>query len=169
MHMRPFALPLFLVPSIASADVSPQDVWDNMVAGYGAAGFDLSATLESDGDTLIANDGIVTLTYPVIGGQATVTFPPMTLSDEGDGTVRIAVPSTYVSTVTADVPEEAEQITLDLTIALDGFDSTAAGDPGDVTYTSNVSDFDMLASNLSVPGEEFETFGSQTASPTAPP
>lgn len=161
MQLRPFAIPLLFIPGVASADVTPQDVWDNLVAGYGAAGITLSATLETSGDTLIANDGVATLAYPVIGGQATATLPPMTLTAQGDGTVRITTPSTYVSELVADIPEESEQITLDVTIAMNELDSVASGDPGDVVYVSSVASFGMLATNLSVPGETIDAFNIQ--------
>lgn len=158
MHMRPLVLPFLLLPGAAAADVTPQDVWDNMVAGYSAFGFQLTATLDDAGDALIANDGVVSLTYPIIGGEMTVSMPPMTLTALGDGTVQISTPATYVSTVTADIPEENEQITLDIAIAQEGLSSIASGNAGDVTYTTSASGLDMLANNLEVPGEEFDTF-----------
>lgn len=158
MQMRPLALSFLLLPGVAAADVTPQDVWDNMVAGYGALGFELTATLETSGDTLIANNGIVLLTYPVIGGQATATLPPMTLTALGDGTVQIGTPGTYVSTITADIPEETEPFSVDLTMSVEGLSSIASGNPGDVTYTTDTTSFDLLASNLVVPGEAFDVF-----------
>lgn len=161
MYIRPFALPLLVIPGVATADVTPQDVWDNMVAGYGAIGLELSATLESSGDTLIANDGVASFTYPVIGGQMTATLPPMTFTALGNGTVSITTPNTFLSAITADIPEEQEQVSLDITIAQEGLTSIASGDPDDVTYVSETSSYDALVTNLVVPGEDLSSFEAQ--------
>lgn len=161
MYMRPLVLPLLFLPGAAVADVTPQDVWDNMMAGYGAFGFQYDATLDQTGDTLIANDGVVSVTYPVIGGQMAINMPPMTLTALGDGTVQISMPATYIVTVNADIPEEIEPITVEVTIAQEGLNSIASGDPGDVTYTTSASGLDMLINNMTVPDNSFDVFDMQ--------
>jgi len=158
MHMRALALPFLVLPGVAAADVTPQDVWDNMVAGYGAFGFEVNAQLDSTGDTLTINDGVASLTYPIIGGQMTATLPPMTLTAVGNGTVQITTPATYASALQADIPEEGEQLSVDFIISQDGFNSIASGNPGDVTYTTSASSLDMLVNNLVVPSEDFGVF-----------
>ncbi len=154
MKLSRFALPFTLIPATAFADVTPQDVWDNMSAAYAAGGMTLEGTPTADGNALSITDAVLRVTYPVVGGSATLTMPAFTLTAQGDGTVAITTPATYVMELAADIPGEDGLISADITLAQTGASSVASGDPGDVTYTSSADTLDMLVNDLQVPGEE---------------
>ena len=154
MNRSVLALPLMLIPGISSADITPEDVWSNVQATYTAMGLEVTGDAMRTGETLTVTNGIVTLTYPIIGGQATITLPQLGLIDQGDGTVRVVMPDSYLSKVAADIPEEDDQISFEIAVSQSGFNSIASGDAGDVTYTTDVAKFDMIMNALDVPGEE---------------
>lgn len=154
MNRTAFALPLMLLPGWASADITSDDVWNNVTAAYSAMGLTVTGTPVRSGNTLTISDGMVTLTYPIIGGQATATIPQMGLIEQDDGTVRILTPDAYLVQVAADIPEEAEQVSFEIAIAQSGLDSVASGTPGDVTYTTDIADFDAIMNALKVNGED---------------
>lgn len=145
------ALPLAVAPGFAAADVTPEDVWAIMQATSDAVGMTTTSTVARDGDTLTITDGLVTLRYPVIGGQATLTLPQIDLTAQGDGSVSIVTPETYVMTLTADVPETAEPLVLDIAVAQNGVSTVATGDPGDVTYTTEIADIDVIVAMTAGP------------------
>ena len=156
MNRTAIATLMLMIPGLASADVTPEDVWSNMQAAYSAMGLSVSGNATRTGDTLSITDGVVTLTYPIIGGQATATLPQMGLIDQGDGTVRIVTPDSYLLEIAADIPEENEQVSFEIAIAQSGMNSIASGEAGDVTYTTEVADFDMIMNALSIPGEQLD-------------
>ncbi len=154
MKLKHFAIPLALIPSFAFADVTPQDVWDNITATYGATGLVLESTQTDNGNALAITDAVLRVTYPIVGGTATLTLPDMTFTDLGDGTVSLETPATYVMELAADIPGEDGLITANITIAQTGASSIASGNPGDVTYTSSAETMDFLVTDISVPGED---------------
>ncbi len=154
MKLTRFVLPFALIPGAALADLTPQDVWDNMSAAYAAGGMTLEGNPENTGSTLAITDAVIRVTYPIVGGSATMTLPAMTLTDLGDGTVSIETPATYVMEMAAEIPGEDGLVTANIAIAQTGATSVASGDPGDVTYTSSAETMDLLINDLTVPGEE---------------
>ena len=153
MNRTALALMLAMSPALALADVTPEDVWENIQAANAALGIVVTGDTARDGASLVVTNAAATLTYPVIGGEARVTLPDMTMTDMGDGTVAMTTPQTYLLTVAADIPEEDGQLTLDIAISQSGEATLVTGDPGDVTYSSDVSSFDLLVNNMTM-GDE---------------
>lgn len=154
MNRTALALPLILTPGFAVADVTPEDVWDTMKSVYSAMGVSVTGTTTRAGETLTIADGVVTLTYPMIGGQASATLPQFGLIDQGDGTVRILMPDAYLMAVAADIPGEPDQVSFEVAVAQRGMTSIASGDPDDMTITTSMSDYDMIINALNIPGED---------------
>ena len=169
MTRTALALPLLLTPGLAFADITPEDVWANMQASYAAMGLEVSGTATRSGETLTITDGAVTLTYPVIGGQMVATLPQMGLIAQGDGTVRVLTPDTYVISVTGDVPEEEAQFAIDVAISQNGSGTIASGDPGDITYVTDSGALQVLVTSTEMAGEdasftlEYKSDGSATS------
>ncbi len=155
MKLTRFALPFALIPGAALADVTPQDVWNNLTAAYGAAGLTLDGTVTPDGDNLTLSGGVLRVDYPQGLGSATLTFPNTTLTAMGDGTVGIMTDPTYLMELAVDVPDTG-LLTGNITIAQTNVSAVASGNPGDVTYTSSADKVDVLINNVSIPGEELE-------------
>ena len=164
MNRTALALMLAITPGFALADVTPEDVWDNIQTSNAALGIAVTGDTARNGDALVVTNAVATLTYPVIGGQAVVTLPDMTMTDQGDGSVALTTPQTYLLTVTADIPEEEGQFSLDVAISQSGEPTLVTGDPGDVTYTSDVSSFDMLVNNMQMGDEVMDAMTMEFAS-----
>ena len=156
MTLTRFALPLVFLPGTALADISPQDVWDNLTSTYAAAGMTLEGAPAATSNGLQIDGAVIRVTYPIVGGSATLSFPAMTLTDQGDGTVAVETPATYVMEFAADIPDGSGLVTGNITIAQTGASSVASGDPADIIYTSSADTLDVLISDLSVPGSDFD-------------
>jgi len=126
------------MPSLASAQVSPQDVWDNLAAYSGTFGSELSATLSQSGDTLTATD--VTVTFLPNGDHPLqISLGEMSLTGQPDGTVTVIYPEDQLVKMAEIGPEANESGTLRITRT--DLNLIASGTPGDITYTATASAF----------------------------
>ena len=132
---RSTAIALCLPGSAALADLTSADVWSDWEAYMASAGYDITATETTDGDTLTVSD--LTLDMPLGeaagDGSAVISISSIRFVQQGDGTVSVELPAQYgiAITTTSDIGED-----IVVNLHLDQVDPvmSAAGDPGDVTY-----------------------------------
>jgi hypothetical protein len=127
------ALSLVLGAQAVSADVTPEEVWQNWQALATLAGQDLtfdSAT--QDGDTLAVSGLLLTFTDEM-GGSFSANLDTMTFKDNGDGTVAVTMAESYPMALA--FPEDAEgPRSLKLTVTQPGMVITAAGSAAETSY-----------------------------------
>lgn len=96
---------LFALP--ASADVTPEDVWQLFKENYTNGGLVITTGSEKhEGDTLVIRDIVATQTLSETD-QNTFTWPELRLRDVGDGSVEVTIPAenqATMSTKTAEGP-----------------------------------------------------------------
>ena len=92
-----------LLPAPLWADVSPEDVWQNMQDMVQPMGISLNATTSRSGDTLTLEGVVYQLNLPFDAGQVDLSLGRLDLKDRGDGTVAMLYPanSTYALTFTS--------------------------------------------------------------------
>jgi Uncharacterized protein conserved in bacteria (DUF2125) len=89
------AIALVFLASMASADVTAEEVWANWQAMSTAAGQELTVGgTAQTGDTLEVTDVVLTFKDD-LGGSASVSFDKLSFKDNGDGTVAVTMPDSY--------------------------------------------------------------------------
>jgi len=128
------ALSVALLPGIASADVTADDVWQNLQDYTATLGGSFTASATRQGDTLTISPSTLSYNFPFEVGQLTLDFSGFGMVENGDGTVAItyAEPITYGAVVTI---KDKGSFSAKLDFKMDGHETIASGTPGDVTYT----------------------------------
>lgn len=148
----------FAPASGALADITAQDVWQNMQAYAGAFGGTYTADVADtdNGMQLGTPTFSVSVSLPTeltdgadLGPMSlTMGMPTITLTNNADGTVTVKSPEkgTYLATVAF---PEADNFSVPIDVTWQGSQTIASGSPGSVTYTysaemlTGTSSFDM--------------------------
>jgi hypothetical protein len=127
---------VFLATSV-SADVTPQEVWESWQAMLTTAGQELTIgnTVDS-GAAIEVTDVSVTQKDPM-GGSASISFDKLTFTDNGDGTVTVAMPESYPLALA--FPSEGDGPgSMKLTISQPGMAIVAGGSATETSYDFTV-------------------------------
>ena len=117
--------------ALARAEVDARTIWQDWQDVYARFGGTLSAASEDFADGTLTLEG-VTVTSDVGGTEARTVFGTVTLAEQPDGTVRIALPAQVDVTTTATAGElEQNQ---DMTLTHEGLDIVASEADGVRTY-----------------------------------
>ena len=108
-------LALVAMTGWAQADVTPQQVWDNLEQYLTGFGYDVTATEALDGDTLTVSDITFLAPMPEGTGAMSVELGEIVLTGRGDGTVSVAFPETMPIRIRSKEGAEPVDITLDYT------------------------------------------------------
>ncbi len=143
---------LLATSSVAQADVSAADVWQAWQDASAAVGQTLTAGSEE------ANGGVLTITDLAIAMQTTDTelnsvIPNVTFTENGDGTVSVAMAPSYDMTVTVRPEGTNEVVDITVTVTSDTLAMQASGDPGAVNYNFNAGEMTISASEVVADGE----------------
>jgi hypothetical protein len=89
------AIGLVFLATTASADVTPQEVWESWQAMSTAAGQELTVgeTVQT-GEDLDVTDVLITFNDD-LGGSASISFDKLSFKGNGDGTVTVTMPDSY--------------------------------------------------------------------------
>lgn len=145
------ALALVLSAPAAFADVTSADVWANLHAYMESMGYSVSASETTSGDILTLSD--ITLTMPTVDGfeSMSASISEMSLTDQGDGTVRLSLLPVTRSTANI-TPVDGENITVHLDYAQEGLDVIVSGEPSEMTYTSSAKLLTMSLAGIEIEG-----------------
>jgi hypothetical protein len=118
-----------LTASTAIADVTAAEVWadwqDSLML-YGSEGISIGAE-EVDGDTLTIRD--LNLTMEDDSSSVTANIGPLVFTENGDGTVSITMPDSYIIAVNVE-----DDFIVDLEIAQENMVVLVSGDPDAMNY-----------------------------------
>lgn len=145
---------------MAQADVTAQQVWDNITGFYAAAGYDFDARSVLPGDgTVTVTDLKVSFPNPYsqvpedLALDVFAIVPSMVLEEVGDGTVTLTSSDVYTVEVTM-TPDSDETGRFGVTLDQTGMTVTAAGEPELITYTVMAPKVTATLDVIDVPGEE---------------
>jgi len=140
--------------STVQADVTGADVWNNWKAAAESVGQSLTPGAQSqDGDTLTITDLQISMDVPdltVSGAIAEITF-----TDQGDGTVVVAMSPSYTMTMESE-SDDAEDGSVEISVVQDGMSMIASGDPAAVTYDYMANSMAISVENLIVEDETLD-------------
>ncbi|MBV2358891.1 DUF2125 domain-containing protein [Thalassococcus sp. CAU 1522] len=138
--------------SPALADVTPAQVWDDLETYMQSFGYTVTATESLSGDTLTVTDVAMSIDMPDDEGTLSVAMDSITLTDLGDGTVRVAFPAVMPIAI-GFVPEgEDDRVDIRLDYSQTALDMLVSGDPGALKY-------DYTADRIAVTLAEVRTKG----------
>lgn len=156
-----------LLPAVALADVTPEDVWANAQASLDAIGGTTTAEVARDGDVLTVSDIEVVFDLPMGAGQATGNFGTVTFTDKGDGTVAVGGPDEQEWRLGVDVEGEGG-VTVTMMMRVSEYDATASGTPDEVTYDYDIGTYAFDVTDIALSGSweedagEFDVGGTMT-------
>lgn len=127
------ALALVFLATSAQADVTPQEVWASWQAMMTSAGQEMTVGNTADNGSAVEVTDMVVTYKDQLGGGATVTFDKLSFSDNGDGTVTVAMPESYPIEMT--FPDEGEGPgSMTLMVSQPGAKIVAGGSATETSY-----------------------------------
>jgi len=136
-------------PQIVLAEITADDVWQNMKDYVTPLGGTISATPTRDGNSVTQSGMTVEFALPMGLGNVMLTQPDLQMTENGDGTVTISTPASAVYEFSAAMAGQAN-VTGNVTVDHQGLNMVASGDPGDVTYTYSIDELGFKLGALDV-------------------
>lgn len=130
--------------SAATADVSAADVWADWRKSmelYGEGNLSIGSEAMSGGTLTVAD---VKMTIQDDISSVVMSMGTITLTEQGDGTVKVALPESYPMTVTSIEGDGG----LKMTFTQEGADIVVSGDTSELTYTMKVDKYGMSVDEI---------------------
>ena len=152
------ALALCALAAPALADVTPQQVWDDLSRYMQDFGYAVDADPTMSGDTLTVSDVTLTTQFDSgdsdeDGGDGTVAvrMDEIVLRDRGDGSVQIVFPASIPIDMAFDDGEDEVELTIDYTH--EGLDMVVSGTPDAMVYDYTADSLKLELTDLSIGGD----------------
>ncbi|MGY9045763.1 MAG: DUF2125 domain-containing protein, partial [Rhodobacterales bacterium] len=145
------AFAALLMAAPACADVTPQQVWDDLAAYLGSTGFDVSADETTQDETLTVSDVLLSMDLPEGEGNIRFAADQIVLSDLGDGSVSVTFPAKMPITM-ALTPAESEPVDMVVDTTQTGLEMIVSGTPEDMVYEYSADVMGFVLSELVVDG-----------------
>lgn len=136
----------------AAAEVTAEQVWNDMRSYLTSFGYEVQGREAMSGDTLTISDVSVRMGLPEDGGTATVEMPELAFTEAGDGTVTITYPGTAEIRVAAR-PEGEEPVDAALAFTQSGLEVVVSGDDTQMTYDYTAERLGLALAELVVDGD----------------
>ncbi|WP_137109456.1 DUF2125 domain-containing protein [Rhodobacter sp. SY28-1] len=127
------AIGLVFLATSASADVTPQDVWASWQAMLTSAGQELTVGNTTDSGGAVEVTDVAVTQKDAMGGSSSISFDKLTFTDNGDGTVTVAMPDSYPLALA--FPDEGDGPgSMKLTVSQPGMKIVAGGSATETSY-----------------------------------
>lgn len=136
---------LCMAGGAAIADVTPAQVWADWSAGMAGYGLTVTAQETPSGNDLKLSDIVLSKDAPEEGADAEVSFPEMTLRDNGDGTVTVDLPDRLPVAVAVN---GEEPVSFTLVYTTTDMDMTVSGDPSEMIYAYKAASVGIALTDL---------------------
>lgn len=134
------------------ADVTPQQVWDDLSAYMQSFGYTVTATESGGGTDLTVNDVLMSMDMPDGTGSVSFAMSQVVLADRGDGTVQVTFPESMPIRFTVD-DADAEDVEARIDYQQSGLEMIVSGSPSDMVYDYTADTLSMSLAELKVEGE----------------
>ncbi|WP_372611412.1 DUF2125 domain-containing protein [Aquicoccus sp.] len=142
----------FTSGSVALADVTSDQVWNDWKNYFETFGYEVTATEVQEGDTLSVRDMRMTMPLPEDEGTVAITLGQVGFVDRGDGTVSVELPSPVPVVVDVE-PDGEDPVKVSLDYSSSGFEMVAAGAPDEITYTYSADELRARLNEIIAEGE----------------
>lgn len=127
------ALSLVLLAQVASAEVTPAEVWANWQALATSTGQDITFDDVAESGDVVEVTGLLITYTDDLGGSFSANIDKVTFTDNGDGTVGVTMSESYPMTLAFPAEEEGPSA-MKLTVNQPGLMITAAGSATETKY-----------------------------------
>lgn len=141
---------MFLSAS-AGADVTPQQVWDDLGTYLRGFGYTVSGAGAERGGALTISGFAISMDLPEGEGTFAFAADEIVLTDRGDGSVAVAFPAVMPITLKV-APKDEEAVDLRVDYTQTGLDMLVSGVPGDMVWDYTADRLGMELSELVVDG-----------------
>ncbi|KUF11055.1 DUF2125 domain-containing protein [Pseudoponticoccus marisrubri] len=148
------ALALCALASPSLADVTPQQVWDDLETYLEGFGYAVTGTESMAGDTLTVSDVVMSIEMPEADGTVEITMAQVTLTDRGDGTVSMTFPEVMPIAIAFDAEEGEDGGEMVLEYGQQNFEMVISGEAGALTYDYSADALTFTLASLTENGEE---------------
>lgn len=145
------ALALGLASGPASAEITAQQVWDNIEAAMQGFGYSVSAVETPSGDGLDVSDVMMRFDVPDENASVSMSIDSIDLVENGDGSVSISFAPVMPIMIEAD-PEDEDSVDMTLDYANVDLELVVSGDPDNMTYTYSATQMSVSLGELIVDG-----------------
>lgn len=136
----------------ALADLTSQDVWNDWKTYLSQMGYTVSGDETVAGNVTTIADMAVSMDLPEEDATFQMVVPEMSLTENGDGTVSIDFPDTYVMTVSGQ--GDGEEFSVDINYSETGMNLVVSGSPDEMTYDYSADTIGIKLDGLNVDGEK---------------
>ncbi|SDY16344.1 DUF2125 domain-containing protein [Citreimonas salinaria] len=153
------ALALCALATSALADVTPQQVWDDLARYMRDFGYTVQADQSSSGDTLTVSNVTLSMEFDsgdgpegeAGGGTVAVRMDEIVLRDRGDGSVAVEFPASMPIDMAFNDGEDVVELTVDYTH--DGLEMVVSGVPDALVYDYTADSLKLEMTDLRVAGD----------------
>lgn len=141
-----------IAPSVAQADVTAQQVWDDWqsdLALWGTAELQVGAET-MDGDTLTVSDVKITMVGPDATAEA--TLPEVRFTETGDGTVVVTASESYPLTLVSTAPDAPES-EVAISVTQTGLEILVSGTPENTVYDISADRYALTLDQVTEAGK----------------
>lgn len=147
---------LLMTTGAVQADISPDDAWQSWKDYMTSFGYEISATEEMSGGTLIVSDIEMRIDVPEEAMDVSLTLGDIAFVDRGDGSVAVQLPSSLPMRVEVTGPDAVE---MDVAIDTVGFEMTISGDPDNSVSAYSANSMSMALVDVTVDGAALSALG----------
>ena len=145
------AFALLAVSGPVRADVTPQQVWDDLAAYMQSFGYTVTATQSGAATDLTVSDVTMSMDLPEDGGSVSFSMPEVVLSDRGDGSVLVTFPEVMPIRIVSN-SDDAEDVEATINYEQTGLEMIVSGDPDDLLYAYTADALSLRLADLTVEG-----------------
>ena len=149
------AIALMATGSVASADVTADDIWADFQAYMAGIGYEMTGTTTRQGNVLTASDVGMTGTFGPEAGTMEMQLGTFTLSENGDGSVDIRFPEVVPITTEFEI-DDGVRGRSNMEYRQQGAVVTASGTPADLNYVFSADTISFVSDGLEIDGTETE-------------
>lgn len=146
------ALALTLMAGSVQADVTPQQVWQDLEVYFQSFGYTVAATQSQSGDVLTVTGFEISMEMPDNEGTMRFSADPVVLRGLGDGRVSVDFPNVMPISMQFSAPDE-DPFEAVINYTHDGLAMIVSGTPDDITYDYTADELGLTLTELEVDGE----------------
>lgn len=150
----PIVAALLLGTTAASADVTPQQVWESWLAQMEPFGYEITATETQQGNDLKISDLVMNIDIPEEDATAEMAMPGFTFVDKGDGTVALEMPANYPMVIKFADEYDSGEVKINYNTV--GLSMVASGEPGAINYAYSAASVEMSLDGIVAEGEAID-------------
>jgi hypothetical protein len=150
------AIAFALSGTLASAEVTAEQVWADLKAYLESFGYTVTADEQIAGDTITLGTLSLSMTMPEDSGSVTMSLDGMTFTETGDGSVSITLPERMpiaFTTITPNPEGTPEEISGSIDYTHSGFEMLVSGDPETMVYDYGAEEMALAMTSLTVAGQ----------------